>query len=142
MQFCTSLLSRLGVLLSAAPPGQPRVQDLRGGQAVLTWDRGDTAPDRTFTLQCCTLGEAGGAWLPVREGLADCLCILDSLQPGLSYSFRVVSCGAGPDSPPSPPSPPLTVPLPDLPPPGPSPSQGRSRSYTTPHGSWTSSCST
>ena len=62
------------------------------------------------------LGGGGGAWAEVRAGLADGLCIVDSLLPGEVYSFRVVcSPPAGPPSLPPAPSPPLTVPLPDLP---------------------------
>ena len=99
-----------------SPPGQPKVQDLKGSSAVVTWDRGDTAKERVFSLQMCRI--ATGHWQTVRDSLADGLCIVDSLVQGETYSFRVISHAPGDItalvSEPSQPSPPLTIPLSDL----------------------------
>ena len=107
--------ARLTVSHVPSPPGQPRVQDLRGSSAVVSWERGDTAASRVFSLQMCRL--ATGHWATVRDNIAEGLCIVDSLVQGETYSFRVVSHAPGTPalvSEPSPPSPPLTVPLADI----------------------------
>ena len=109
--------ARLSVSHVPRAPGQPKVQDLRGSSAVVTWDRGDTGRDRVFSLQMCRIST--GHWQTVRDGLSDGLAIVDSLVQGETYSFRVMSHGqsevaASLVSEPSPPSLPLTVPLSDL----------------------------
>lgn len=98
----------------SAPPTQPRVQDLKGTSAVITWERSEGADERALRLEWCRL--AGGQWQTVKENLQDGLCIVDNLVPGETYSFRLLSYsldGSSPDSDPSLPSPPLTVPLGD-----------------------------
>merc|ERR1719273_2771903 len=85
--------ARLTVSHVPSPPGQPRVQDLRGSRAVVSWERGDTAASRVFSLQMCRL--ATGHWATVRDNLAEGLCIVDSLVQGETYSFRVVSHAPG-----------------------------------------------
>ena len=112
-----STQARLTVTSVPRAPGQPKVQDLRGNSAVVTWDRADTGKDRVFSLQMCRI--ATGHWQTVRDGLTEGLCIVDSLVQGETYSFRVLSHGqadlaASLVSEPSPPSLPLTVPLSDL----------------------------
>ena len=77
-----------------SPPGQPKVQDLQAGNsAVVTWDRCDTGLDRVFRLQMCRI--ATGHWQTVRDGLTECLCIVDCLVQGETYSFRVLSHAPG-----------------------------------------------
>ena len=113
-----STQARLSVSHVPRAPGQPKVQDLRGNSAVVTWDRADTGKDRVFSLQMCRI--ATGHWQTVRDGLSDGLAIVDSLVQGETYSFRVLSHGGQSElaaslvSEPSPPSLPLTVPLSDL----------------------------
>lgn len=111
-----STCARLTVSRVAGAPGQPKVQDLKGSSAVVTWDRGDTGHDRVFSLQMCRI--ATGHWQLVRDNIDDGLCIVDSLVQGETYSFRVVSHAPGDAaslvSEPSLPSTPLTVPLSDL----------------------------
>ena len=111
-----SSCARVTVSHVPRPPGQPRVQDLKGSSAVVTWDRLETAGGRVFCLQMCRL--ATGHWQTVRDNLTEGLCIVDSLMQGETYSFRVLSHSptdlTTAVSEPSPPSPPLTVPLADL----------------------------
>ena len=108
--------ARLTVSHVPRPPGQPRVQDLKGSSAVVTWDRAETGGGRVFCLQMCRL--ATGHWQTVRDNLTEGLCIVESLVQGETYSFRVLSHSPSDlttaVSEPSPPSPPLTVPLADL----------------------------
>ena len=108
--------ARLTVSFVPQPPGQPRVQDLKGSSAVVSWDRLETGGGRVFCLQQCRL--ATGHWQTVRDNITEGLSIVEGLVQGETYSFRVLS--HSPDdsttavSEPSPPSPPLTVPLADL----------------------------
>ena len=108
--------ARLTVSFVPQPPGQPRVQDLKGSSAVVTWDRLETGGGRVFCLQLCRL--ATGHWQTVRDNITEGLCIVEGLVQGETYSFRVLSHSPADSttavSEPSPPSPPLTVPLADL----------------------------
>jgi len=104
-------------------PAQPRVQDLKGTSAVLTWDTtsldtSNSGSGRAYRLEWCQL--ATGRWNTTKSGLtiSQGHAQVDNLTQGETYSFRLISyavadSGGGPDSEPSLPSAPLTVPLMD-----------------------------
>ncbi|XP_023330642.1 triple functional domain protein isoform X4 [Eurytemora carolleeae] len=93
------------------PPTQPRVQDLKGTSALLSWDTGDIS-QRAFRLEWCEVSV--GQWKVVKDNLTEGVCLVDNLVQGETYSFRLISYSldcSSPDSEPSLPCPPLTVPL-------------------------------
>ena len=101
-------------------PGVPRVQDLKGTSAYVVWeDRSiDEVPDsqqvRYYTLETRRLRTS--EWIMVRDKIKELHCIVDGLNPGECYSFRVtVQVGEdGERSEASSPSAPLSVPLGDF----------------------------
>ena len=96
-------------------PNPPRIQDLKGTSVVLTWDH--VPDDRAVSIESTRL-RSNNQWILVKRNVTKSLALLDGLEAGETYSFRVfthdlddLTSGV---SEPSLPSQPLSVPLGDL----------------------------
>ncbi len=117
--FPTSIRSEVFPLPASAAklsaPGQPRVQSFHGTTAALSWaaarepDEDDDDEQVTYTVESCRLHS--NEWRAVRRNLQEPRCLLENLEPGETYGFRVVSQSGGAASQPSQPSQPLAVPM-------------------------------
>jgi kalirin len=98
------------------------VEDLKGTTAVLGWDSdvGGGLGTVHYTVECCRLTDrSSNAWTVVNRNVADGMCVVQDLEPGETYTFRI-TChrtsstfsddSATEQSEPSLPSNPLTVP--------------------------------
>ncbi len=103
------------------------MEDLRGTTAVLAWDSNDRGSNEqvgtvSYTIECCRLSggnsSGGNSWAVVNRNVVDGVCVVQDLEPGETYSFRVIAhrsstfdASSEPEqSEPSLPSKPLTVP--------------------------------
>ncbi len=73
---------------SLPTPGQPRVEDLRDRSAVLSWSSMAASP--RFAVEICRLRPPSSSdWRVVRWDLREARCVLETLQAGETYFFRV-----------------------------------------------------
>lgn len=89
------------------PPGQPRIQELKGTTAILEWPNKSSV---FYTVESCKLHST--QWIKIKSGLQTGVCQIEDLEPGETYGFRIycTSPDGSKRSEPSPPSQPVIVP--------------------------------